>query len=75
MDEDLHSMSLQELIEEVVKLRMAIRNHRDASGHDLCWYVPELWSFLPEKSSPAPEVPPKDEFMRCCKAYRDSLGD
>lgn len=75
MDEDLQTMSFQDLYEEVVRLRNGIRKHRDATGHNLCWYVPELWDLLPEKVEPKPEVPPKPEFMACCKAYRDSLGD
>ena len=75
MDEDLRDMSREDLIEEVMKLRTGVRQHRDATGHNLCWYVPELWNLLPEKSVPSPGVPPKDEFLGCCKAYRDSLGD
>jgi hypothetical protein len=74
MDDDLLEMSKRELVGEVRKLREAIRKHRDASGHNLCWYVPELWNLLPEKLVPSPEVPPKDEFLRCCAAYRDTLG-
>lgn len=74
MDEDLTYMCVEELRAEVRKLRWGIRNHRDAAGHNLCWYVPELWNLLPEKLVPSPEVPPKDEFLTCCKAYRDSLG-
>lgn len=75
LDNDLMTMDERELFEEVVKLRNGIRRHRDATGHNLCWYVPELWNLLPEKVEPSPTVPPKDEFMRCCKAYRESLGD
>jgi hypothetical protein len=75
-DNDLMCMDQRELFEEVVKLRAGIRQHRDASGHDLCWYVPELWKLLPEyDAAPTPTVPPKDEFLACCRAYRDSLGD
>lgn len=75
LDGDLMTMSERELFEEVVKLRAGIRRHRDATGHNLCWWVPELWNLLPEQKAPEPEVPSKDEFMRCCKLYRDSLGD
>lgn len=72
-DSDLDAMDRSQLVEEVKKLRAGIRAHRDATGHNLCWYVPELWNLLPDKVDPKPEVPPKDEFMRCCKQYRDSL--
>jgi len=51
MDDDLDSMSREELIAEVKKLRMGIRQHRDSSEHDLCWYHPDLWSLLPERST------------------------
>lgn len=39
-DEDPASMSGEELLNEVKKLRKGIREHRDSSGHDLCWYHP-----------------------------------
>lgn len=76
MDEDLTTMTPDELRAEVVKLRTGIRKHRDASGHDLCWFHPELWSLLPERDGAyvKPEVPPKDEFHRRCVLYRESLG-
>lgn len=73
MDEDLDSMSLEELQREVKKLRAGIRQHRDATGHNLCWYVPELWNLLPEKVIPQPKIPSTDEFLQCCKIYRKSL--
>jgi hypothetical protein len=73
LDNDLMCMDARELFEEVVRLRAGIRKHRDSTGHNLCWYVPELWNLLPEKLVPMPEVPPKDEFLACCRAYRDSL--
>ena len=73
MDTDLEKMTQAELIAEVRKLRAAIRAHRDCSGHDLCWYHPEMWSLLPEKLSPAPTVPEWDAFMRGCVHYRKSI--
>jgi hypothetical protein len=75
LDNDLFEMTEQDLFEEVIKLREAIRKHRDAKGHNLCWWVPELWNLLPESVDIQPEVPPKDEFLRCCGIYRDSLND
>lgn len=73
LDVDLDSMSREELLDEIKKLRDGIRQHRDSTGHNLCWYVPELWALLPEKVTPEPHVPPKEEFLRCCATYRDSL--
>ena len=72
-DEDLNSMSREELISEVKKLRQGIRIHRDSSGHDLCWHHPDLWSLLPEKTDPIPIVPDWPQFMRGCIHYRQSL--
>ena len=73
IDEDLRDMSREELAEEVMRLRGGIRQHRDAKGHNLCWWVPELWNLLPEHITPEPCAPPKDEFLRHCAIYRDSL--
>jgi len=73
MDEDLQSMNDEQLLKEVIKLRTAIRAQRDRSGHDLCWFVPELWDVLPEKVRPQPEVPPWAEFIQRCAAFRQSL--
>jgi hypothetical protein len=73
MDEDLNQLSRELLIDEVKKLRNAIREHRDSTGHDLCWHHPALWGLLPEKSDPMPVVPDWPEFMRGCIRYRQSL--
>ncbi len=73
MDEDLDNLSKPQLIDEVKKLRAAIREHRDSSGHDLCWYQPELWSLLPESTDKIPQVPEWPMFMRGCIKYRQSL--
>lgn len=73
MDSDLEKMSRDSLIAEVKKLRAGIRTHRDSSGHDLCWFHPQLWSLLPEPLAPEVAVPPWPKFMRGCIAYRSSL--
>ena len=73
MDEDLDQMSRKQLVAEVNRLRGGIRGHRDSSGQDLCWHHPALWSLLPEKSDPLPQVPPWPEFMAGCVRYRQSL--
>ena len=57
MDEDLEAMSREALLDEVRRLRAAIRVHRDSAGHDLCWHQPALWSLLPERTDPLPRVP------------------
>jgi hypothetical protein len=73
MDEDLDSMSREQLMAEVRKLRHGIRIHRDSTLHELCWHHPELWELLPEKQDPVPVVPDWPEFMRGCVRYRQSL--
>ncbi|MGS1079820.1 hypothetical protein [Pseudoxanthomonas beigongshangi] len=73
MDEDLDTLSRDELISEVRRLRAGIREHRDSTGHDLCWHHPALWGLLPEKSDPQPEVPEWPQFLRGCIRYRQSL--
>ncbi len=72
-DHDLDTMTQDQLVAEVKKLRQGIRRHRDAEGHNLCWYVPELWGLLPEKLDPKPRVPPVGEFLENCAKYRTSL--
>jgi len=73
MDADLDTMSRNELITEAKRLRDAIRKHRDATGHDLCWHHPQLWEMLPEKLNSDIAVPPWPKFLRGCVRYRESL--
>lgn len=73
MDEDLEMMDRARLIAEARKLRAGIREHRDSTGHELCWHHPALWALLPEKTEPAIAVPPWEKFMRGCIHYRASL--
>jgi hypothetical protein len=73
MDEDLHALTREELMDEVRRLRDGIRMHRDASGHDLCWHQPALWALLPEGITPGIAVPDWPQFIRGCVRYRQSL--
>jgi len=75
MDDDLQSLSKEQLIEEVVRLRNGIRRHRDATGHELCWHHPALWGLLPERLQPEIEVPEWPVFLRGCVRYRQSLEE
>lgn len=75
MDEDLHTLSREQLIAEAAKLRHAIRMHRDSTGHELCWHHPDLWSLLPEGTPPTIAVPAWPQFMRGCIRYRQSLDE
>ena len=73
MDEDVDTMSREELAAEVKRLRQGIREHRDSSGHDLCWHHPQLWGLLPDRRDPQPVVPEWPQFIRGCIRYRESL--
>jgi hypothetical protein len=73
MDSDLDGMDRENLVAEVKRLRAGIRAHRDSSGHDLCWFHPQLWGLLPEPISPEVSVPPWPKLMRGCVAFRASL--
>ncbi len=75
MDADLRDMSRDQLVAEVKRLRQGIREHRDSTGHDLCWYHPSLWSLLPEQSDPLPVIPDWPQFLRGCIRYRQSLDE
>lgn len=73
MDEDLERLDRESLVTEVRRLRAGIRQHRDSTGHDLCWHHPELWNLLPERVDPEIAVPPWPRFLRGCVAYREAL--
>ena len=73
MDTDLDTFSREQLIAEVKKLRAGIREHRDSTGHELCWHHPQLWGLLPEKTDPQPAVPSWPRFLEGCIRYRRSL--
>ena len=73
MDEDLERLSREELLAEARRLRAGIRQHRDSSGHDLCWHHPQLWGLLPEPIDPKIAIPPWPKFLRGCVKYRESL--
>ena len=73
MDEDLMRLDRDALVAEVKRLRDGIRQHRDSSEDELCWFHPQLWSLLPEKTDPLPTVPEWPQFLRGCLKYRESL--
>ncbi len=73
MDDDLDDLSAAELRTEVERPRAGIRQHRDSTGHDLCWHHPDLWGSLPESVEPDVAVPEWPTFLRGCVRYRESL--
>jgi hypothetical protein len=75
VDEDLTSLSRDQLVAEVRRLRAGIRSHRDSSGQELCWHHPQLWGLLPEATDPLPAVPDWPQFLHGCVRYRQSLDE
>jgi hypothetical protein len=73
MDEDLDVLTHGALLAVAKELRAAIRTHRDASGHALCWHHPDMWALLPDKRPPSVVVPAWPQFIQGCVAYRQSL--
>lgn len=73
MDEDLETMTREELLAEIKKLRTGIRQHRDSTGQNLCWHHPDLWNLLPDKIDPVITVPAWPQFLQGCLRYRESL--
>ena len=73
LDSDLDGLDRDRLVAEVKRLRAGIREHRDSTGHDLCWHHPNLWGLLPERVAPDIAVPPWPKFLRGCLHYREAL--
>ena len=73
LDSDLEGLDRDHLVAEVKRLRAGIREHRDSTGHDLCWHHPNLWGLLSERMTPDIAVPPWPKFLRGCLRYREAL--
>ena len=74
-DGDVAVMDEDELMAEVMKLRKAIRLHRDEKGHDRCWLDDQrLYEALPETKPADFTLPPKDEFLVNCERYWECRG-
>jgi hypothetical protein len=74
-DADLDAMDQPTLLAAARAMRQAIRTHRDASEHELCWHHPDMWALLPDPAPGGPVVPTWPQFMRGCVRYRQSLDD
>lgn len=69
-----YATEVQKLQERVNVLEDAIRTHRDAQGHSLCWLNDyELYSVLNEADVDNRDtLPPRDEFLTNCAKYYES---
>ncbi len=70
LDQDLDGQSSDELRGEVIRLRQAIRLHRDEKGHGRCWLDDaRLYAVLPEQTQAETQLPSKPEFLRNCDLF------
>ena len=70
VDGDLYLLAQDGLIAEVMRLRAAIRQHRDEKGHGRCWLDDQtLYQILPEATEADLTLPPKEEFLTNCEIY------
>lgn len=76
-DSQLDGWDLNTLKDEVIRLRDAIRSHRDEKGHDRCWLDDiELYKSLPEGTFGIDlALPPKEEFIKNCERYHAHRQD
>lgn len=68
-DNDLEQMDDAQLTEELVRVKTAIRRHRDCAGDPLTLNEDrQLYNILPEKIPADFQLPPQDEFLGEAKA-------
>ncbi len=75
MDADLESLSREQLIAEVKRLRQAFANIATAPGTSCAGTIPRCGRCCRKKSDPLPVVPDWPQFLRGCLRYRQSLDD
>lgn len=69
-DPEVEKWDRVRLEQEVMKLRSAIRYHRDQKGDDRCWLDDiKLYEALPETGNAELTLPPKEEFLGSCKKF------
>jgi hypothetical protein len=68
-DDDLLTLSRDDLLAETLRLRSGIRDHRDQRGDDRCWLDDDkLYQLLPEKL-PAPTAMDAELMLPNCKRF------
>ena len=72
--ESAKSLPTQELVDEILRLRNAIRDHQSQTGDNLCWLNDlKLWQNVDINAQyPHDKVPGESEFLGNCKKYHES---
>lgn len=69
-DADVKQMTSGQLRREVMKLRRAIRHHRDAAENARCWHNDlTLYEVLPEEKPAGKMIGPEEVLLRNCRRY------
>lgn len=73
-DHSEQEFAVNQLKERIAELENAIRVHRDAQSHEMCWLNDsELYAVLHENLVDSrPTLPPRDEFLTNCEKYYQS---
>lgn len=72
-DHDLATLSHDAALAEIVRLRAAIRKHRDHVGAERTWLDDAaLYAALPERRAAETQLPPRAEYLAQCAAYYDA---
>lgn len=67
----VNRLSRGRAVEEILKARQAIRQHRDARGDDRCWLDDDLvYQCLPGYK-PIMTLCSKEEFMKKCRIFKE----
>lgn len=73
IDNDIITMSYGELQIQLLKLRNAIRQHRDEKGHDRCWMDDQrLYEVLPDKIDIDTTLPSRECFLKNCEKFYEN---
>lgn len=69
-DDDVKQMTIGQLRREVMRLRQAIRIHRDADENARCWHNDlALYALLPDEKPAGKMVGSEETLLRNCQRY------
>ena len=61
---------VKKALADLLALRKAVREHRDAKGHDRCWLDDtKLYRALPEGFTGKVSLPTAEEFLTGCRRF------